>query len=193
MSINTIVFTVQTFIIVVFDSLPLHWIYVYVKFSRYIQRQKILQSDRIIKDAKRVKAEPDIKIFYYEQIMKALNSVTGSSSCVLAIRWRYERVSCGSWERVTSTFSRRRVLSRNSSCLYRSGEARGAYRSTLEFEFKVAHLVSEAAPRAARTRAIPCNPSLYVAGSPYASHRRTFSQNLPFFLRLFGSTNIFLV
>lgn len=31
-------------------------------------------------------------------------------------------------------------LSRNSRCLYRSGDARGAYRSTLEYEFKVAHL-----------------------------------------------------
>lgn len=36
-------------------------------------------------------------------------------------------------------------------CLYRSGEARGAYRSTLESEFKVAHLVSEAAPRTRAT------------------------------------------
>lgn len=61
-------------------------------------------------------------------------------------------------------------LSRNSSCLYRSGEARGAYRSTLEFEFKAAHLVSEAAPDAAGgTRAIHC-----IAGTANAflsSHR----------------------
>jgi len=31
-------------------------------------------------------------------------------------------------------------LSRNSRCLYRSGDARGAYRSTLGYELKVAHL-----------------------------------------------------
>lgn len=42
--------------------------------------------------------------------------------------------------KVLRTRRRPRSLSRNSRWLYRSGDARGAYRSTLGYEFKVAHL-----------------------------------------------------
>lgn len=60
-------------------------------------------------------------------------------------------------------------LSRNSRCLYRSGDARGAYRSTLGYEFKVAHLAFQ------RLRRFLVYDLLPYSHAEYVSDKRSFA------------------
>lgn len=135
--------------------------------------QLIYTQVTLISSYRRVEARdggPDIKVRrlnYDCNLIQSQGRVTRVEGRAYEGRRREDRGKNGGAE-IAHVFPQLFSLPEFLDCLYRSGEARGAYRSTLESEFKVAHLVSEAAPR---TRAIPSHPSSRFAFTP-ALHAR---------------------